>query len=332
MADTAIRYISMLQLIPRHPRSISTTALQTALADQGFDINVRSVQRDLEKLSAFFPLLADESVKPFAWSFDAQAAAQIFPMLDMPAAVTFELARAYLNPVLPPKVLANLAPHFREAQAVLKRNGSALSHWPEKIRVISRGLESQRPELVAEVLEIVTQALLDEHKCSIDYFGRRWDAVENITVHPLGLVFRDPNTYLIATIDGREHVRQLALHRMKAVVSLPEKIEKPEEFDLDEFINRGEMHILHSSEPIKLKLRCDKPQLSHLIDSPLGQDQIIDNDIEETFELSVTLADSKDLRWWLLAQAAHIDIVAPQTLREEINAELEKALQRNSFK
>lgn len=329
MADTAIRYISMLQLIPRYPQSISTTALQITLAEQGFDINVRSIQRDLEKLSVYFPLISDETVKPFAWSFDAQAAAKVFPMLDMPAAVTLELARSYLKPILPPKILANLSPHFKEAQAVLKRNGSALAQWPEKIRVISRGLDSERPQLSADVLETITQALLDEHKCTIAYFGRRWDSVETIIVHPLGLVFRDPNTYLIATIDGREQVRQLALHRMQSAESIHEQITKPIDFDLDEFISRGEMHILHSTQPIKLKLRCDKPQLSHLMDSPIGNDQKIENENELNFELSVTIADSKDLRWWLLAQAAHIDILAPDTLLEEIKTELRNGLHRN---
>lgn len=330
MADTAIRYISMLQLIPRHPRSISTTALHAALADQGFDINVRSIQRDLEKLSTFFPLIADESVKPFAWSFDAQAAAQIFPMLDMPAALTFELARAYLTPVLPPKVLSHIEPHFKEAQTVLKRNGSALAHWPEKIRVIARGLESQRPILDADILEAVTQALLNNQKCEMVYQARRWPAPETITVNPLGLVFREPNTYLIALIDGRDNVRQLPLHRMQQVKVLPELVDVPAGFNLDDFISQGEMHVLHSDKPVELVLQCDKPELSHLLASPIGQNQEIIEETDKGFTLRVTLADSKDLRWWLLAQAAHITIQSPDWLRAEVLAQTKMALKRLS--
>lgn len=50
MSDTTLRYLEMLQLVPRYPQSISTGELQQKLAEQGFDINVRSIQRDLEKL------------------------------------------------------------------------------------------------------------------------------------------------------------------------------------------------------------------------------------------------------------------------------------------
>lgn len=329
MSDTAVRYISMLQLIPRFPRTINAGDLQTALADQGFKINMRSIQRDLEKLSAYFPLIADESVRPFAWSFDAGAAARIFPMLDMPAAVTFELARAYLQPVLPPKVLAHLEPHFKDAQRVLKRNGSALAHWPEKIRVISRGLDSKRPALDADVLESVTQALMDGQQCQVEYFGRRWAKTELITVHPLGLVFRDPNTYLIATVEGREHVRQLALHRMKSVTITGALVDTPKDFNLDAFIDSGEMHILHSEQPIELKLRCDKPQLAHLMEAPIGEDQTINDISENEFTLTVTIADSQNLRWWLLAHAAHLEIIKPEFLREELVTKLSLALERN---
>lgn len=328
MADTAIRYISMLQLIPRYPRSISTTALQVTLAEQGFDINVRSIQRDLEKLSAYFPLIADETVKPFAWSFDAQAAAQIFPMLDMPAAVTFELARAYLSPVLPPKILSYIEPHFKEAQTVLKRNGSALAHWPEKIRVIGRGLNGQRPVIDAEVLESVTQALLNDQKCTMVYQARRWPEPEMITVNPLGLVFREPNTYLIATIDGREQVRQLPLQRMHSVSILPEAIVAPEDFDLDSFIGQGEMHVLHSDRTVELTLRCDKPEMFHLLESSIGLDQQISEQSEKDFKLEVTLADSKDLRFWLMAQSPFITILSPDWLRQEVHEMMRQAIKR----
>jgi predicted DNA-binding transcriptional regulator YafY len=328
MADTSIRYLAMLQTIPRYPLTINTSDIQTRLADQGFEINVRSIQRDLEKLSVYYPLIVDEGVRPYAWSFDVNAASRMLPMLDVPAALTFELAYAYLKPVLPGKVLSHLEPHFREAREVLKRNGNPLSHWPEKIRVITRGLSSKRPAVDAEVLENLTQALLDNQRCEIIYQGRRWKAPEKIIINPLAMVFREPNTYLITTIEGREHVRQLVLHRIQHVKVLAEPVQRPADFDVDKFIDNGEMHVLNSNQQISLKLRCDKPQLLQLIESPIGVDQDIYTDNETFFELTVTLADSQDLRWWLLAQSSHVDIIEPEWLKYEIENELERALKR----
>jgi hypothetical protein len=88
------------------------------------------------------------------------------------------------------------------------------------------------------------------------------------------------------------------------------------------------MSILKSNKPICMKLRCDKPALNHLIESPLGFDQITSELDDNTFDISVTVGDTQDLRWWLSAQAVHCDILEPVWLREEIASTLERGLNR----
>lgn len=328
MADTTLRYLALLQLIPRFPKSIATSEIQSKLEAKGFVINIRSIQRDLEKLSASFPLISDESGKPFKWSFDTAAPSTILPMMDMPTALTFELARAYLSPVLPPRVLDHLEPHFKEARGTLKRDSSKLSAWPNKIRVITRGLSNQRPEVDAEVLEKITEALIEEKVCQIVYQTRKSDEIDNWDISPLGLVYREPNNYLIAKVEGKDRVRQLLMHRIKSVEVTDETIDKPVEFDLDEFIASGEMHVLRSDNPVKLKLFCDKPALAHLLESPLSEDQKVIEDEYYGFTIEVTVADSQDLRWWLLAQSKHLTIVEPESLKDEIRSSLQDAMNR----
>jgi hypothetical protein len=75
-------------------------------------------------------------------------------------------------------------------------------------------------------------------------------------------------------------------------------------------------------------LRCDKPVLNHLIESPLGLDQVTEDIDDSTFEISVTVGDTQDLRWWLTAQAVHCDILEPGWLRQEIESTLDQGLGR----
>ncbi|WP_288944249.1 WYL domain-containing protein [uncultured Marinobacter sp.] len=328
MSTTAIRYITMLRMVPRSPRSITTTELASRLEEQGFSVTMRSIQRDLEKLSADFPLLVDETSRPFHWSFDREATMDIIPALDLPSALTFELARAYLSPVLPPRALAHLRPHFDEAHRTLLRERSALGQWPNHVRVINRGLGGRRPAIDADVLETVTEALLREHQCRLRYQARNWPEPRDIVVHPLGLIFRDPNVYLIATIDGREGIRQLVLHRAETGELLETPVDRPEGFDLDLYIHSGAMGILRSQEPVCLHLRCDRPVLNHLLESPLGIDQQATHVDDYNFEIAVTVGDTQDLRWWLTAQAMHCDILQPLWLKEEIKAALSRGLDR----
>ncbi|WP_239985825.1 WYL domain-containing protein [Marinobacter salexigens] len=109
---------------------------------------------------------------------------------------------------------------------------------------------------------------------------------------------------------------------------LPPRAECPDDFALDLYIHSGAMGILESDKPVFLKLRCDKPTLNHLLESPLGFDQMVEDTGENTFELSVTVGDTKDMRWWLTAQALHCDILEPKWLRSEIESTLKKGLER----
>ena len=328
MSNTAVRYLTMLRMVPRFPKTITTTELAERLDGHGFEVTMRSIQRDLEKLSTDFPLLVDESTRPFQWSFDRDATIDIIPALDLPAALTFELARAYLSPMLPPRALSHLKPHFDEAHRTLMREKNPLGKWPDRVRVINRGLGGRRPAIDADVLETVTEALLRDVQCKLTYQARTWPEPEEIIVHPLGLIFRDPNVYLVGTIEGREGIRQLVLHRATAGEPIEEPVERPEDFDLDLYIHSGAMGMLKSNKPVYLRLRCDKPALNHLIESPLGFDQTTTEIDDNTFEIAVTVGDTQDLRWWLTAQAVHCDILEPQWLREETAAILEQGLSR----
>lgn len=328
MSNTAVRYLTMLRMVPRFPKSITTTELAERLDDHGFTVTMRSIQRDLEKLSIDFPLLVDEDTRPFRWSFQRDATIDIIPALDLPAALTFELARAYLSPMLPPRALSHLKPHFDEAHRTLLRERNPLGQWPNRVRVINRGLGGKRPDIDADVLETVTEALLREYQCQLTYQARNWPEPETIRVHPFGLIFRDPNVYLIGTIEGREGIRQLVLHRASAGELVEESVERPDDFDLDLYIYSGAMGMLKSKKPVFLELRCDKPALNHLIEAPLGFDQITREIDDQTFEITVTVGDTQDLRWWLTAQAVHCDILGPEWLRDEIETTLQMGLNR----
>lgn len=60
MSDTLLRQWNILRLIPRQPGKISTREIKNKLQSQGFDVHIRTIQRDLEKLSAIWGLVCDE--------------------------------------------------------------------------------------------------------------------------------------------------------------------------------------------------------------------------------------------------------------------------------
>lgn len=61
-----------------------------------------------------------------------------------------------------------------------------------------------------------------------------------------------------------------------------------------------------------------------LRETPLSEDQEI-KEQDDAVNLTATVADSWQLRWWILSQGDGIEVVAPEELREEIALSLKRA-------
>jgi predicted DNA-binding transcriptional regulator YafY len=60
MSDMLLRQWELLRAIPRAPRKIGVAALMTKLETAGYKTTKRSIQRDLNLLTAVFPLICDD--------------------------------------------------------------------------------------------------------------------------------------------------------------------------------------------------------------------------------------------------------------------------------
>jgi len=64
-----VRQWMILRLVPKHPPRIDVAGIQAGLARAGVNVHRRTIQRDLLELERVFPIVADESVKPFGWKW-----------------------------------------------------------------------------------------------------------------------------------------------------------------------------------------------------------------------------------------------------------------------
>lgn len=64
--DTLLRLFALLRLIPTEPQRIATPTLLEKLRERGFSVTLRSIQRDLNRLSIPFSLQCNDSEVPSA--------------------------------------------------------------------------------------------------------------------------------------------------------------------------------------------------------------------------------------------------------------------------
>ena len=318
MNDTLLRHWRMLREVPRYPRRISTVDLKQRLAAAGFETTLRTIQRDLIKLSSALPLLADDS-KPQGWSWEANAPQLDLPTLEPQAALVFHMAERYLQPMLPASTLDYLLPWFRTASGILDNQGNGLSAWRSKVRVLAPGQPMQAPVIDGEIQSVVTQALLLNRRVAVCYRARGANEDKNYDASPLGLVVRDQVIYLVCTLREYQDVKQLVLGRMRSARLLDTPAKGLEGFDLDQYIAQGGFGIpLEAGRTLRLVADFDRPVAIGFIERPLGADQLVEDIDEKTVRLTATVADTQEIRRWLLTFGDRAVVVSPLSLREEM--------------
>jgi len=328
--DTLFRYLAMLQLIPRSPGRISTPVLLEKLSERGFNIDARSLQCDLrDKLAAHFPLGCDDSEKPYRWYLDRDFHCNL-PALDVPSALTLVLAEEYLKGLLPPVVIGQLSPQFRDARQLLddlEQNG--LSQWARRVRAIPNGKALIPAPLSAATWQTVSEALLSKRAIDVTYLSRSAEEKKQFTLHPQGLVSRHSVTYLLATVNDYTDVRQFALHRIEEARLSEAAWHDAGDFDLDNYIAGGAFGYLQGRTPVTLVANV-APQVAWLLsETPLSEEQQLtplpDSDWQR---LEAEVPDDQQTLWWLMGMGANVEVIEPEAWRSEIYASAKVIMER----
>lgn len=316
------RQWSLLRAVPRHPRRTSVAGLRAALAQDGFAVTKRTVERDLVALSAWFPLERDERSVPHGWCWAAGAPRMSVPGMSNDEALTFALVEQQLKLALPAATLRHLAPYFREARHHLDSLPTARKArgWLDKVRTIPPTQPLLPPTVDARVQETVYQALLDSRALSLRYGKRGGEAaVRYAEVHPLALVQRGPVVYLHCLVADRPDrpLRTFALHRISAATALDVAVSPPPGYSIDAEIGKGTWGFGDGSV-IDLVAVFSAERGEHLFETPLAKDQKLERLRDKRIRLEARVADTPQLLWWLRGFGNAVVVLMPADLRRRL--------------
>lgn len=314
------RQWAMLRGIPRAPRKATVSDLAGNLRTDGFEVSKRTIERDLHALSGRFPLVLDDRVKPYGWSWAKDARLDFMPALTTSQAVALLLARQHLGDLLPRNLQDDLGQVFAAAERALTASG--WKDWHQRTAVVPATLPLLPPKIDPVVMETVQSALAQRRCLDAGYRAKGETRAKPMRIHPLGLISRGPVLYLACTLFDYGDVRQLAVHRLADASVSDAKANEPEGFELARYA-RGQGSAYNSRGPIRLVVRFDAAAAEHLRETPLSADQTW-TAIEggERIEVAATVEDDDRLRWWLLAFGSQVETLMPKHLRHELPQQL----------
>ncbi|MBK1690600.1 helix-turn-helix transcriptional regulator [Ectothiorhodospira mobilis] len=320
LRETLFRHLTLLQLIPRHPGRISTPVLLEKLRERGFQVDMRTLQRDLrDKLALHFPLACDDSRRPYRWYFDREFHRNL-PAMDPSSALALVLAQDHLRGLLPPVVMAQLTPHFDGARRLLdEMKENRFHHWARRVRALPDG-KTLIPAAVPEgIWQTVALGLLEARALDVIYLSRSRQMERPLVLHPQGLVDRQRVTYLIATANDHDDVRHFALHRIRSARISDTPWREVPDFDLDAYIAGGAFGYPQGPDQVRLVAEVTDQTAWLLSETPLSQRQRLEPLPDGAWHrLEAWVPDDRQTLWWLMGMGSRIHVLEPASWRETI--------------
>lgn len=304
----ADRLLSALLLLQAHGRMTSRQ-----LASR-LEISERTAHRDMEALSAAgVPVLSVRGSRG-GWQLDEQWRTRV-PGLDEAELRAFLMAQPRVIGDAPlaaaaeravDKLMAALPPSLRERATSIR----------QRLFVDTTGWYGSVEDLSA--LPVVQDAVSRDLKLAFRYKD------EERTVDPLGLVAKGTSWYLVAnTANG---YRTFRVSRMQQVSVLDVRSERPAGFDLAEHWNASTREFRESRVQFEATLRLDPGAAAELKQWRPVTDLTTDGD--GWIRLRTSFADADHARFVVLGLGPRVMVLAPDSLREQVAADIAAAFER----
>lgn len=339
MSEQFVRLAQIILYLPKYPKFITANQLQKKYIDEGFkNIYPEKVQRDIKTLTQILDhhigcesysdwskrtghKLTDDQSQHVFWESTVQPI--MLDSLTVQQALSLHLLKKFLLPLIPNSTYTILEPFFDEAAHKLEilKDENRLSHWPNKIAIVNPTQPLLMPTIDLHVHETVSEALLYDRQLKIKY--RRINGSTNeYHLNPIGLVLRSATIYLIASKVDTKEKRIFALHRISEATQLDQKVEGPNDCELQQFIDQGHMGFDLTGggnyQMIKLKAVFDQITANHLSESRLSEDQEIKKLDDQHYEITATIQETEQLFWWLLSFGFRVEVLEPPALRAKM--------------
>jgi len=316
--NTIARQWELLKALPARGEGKTVLELLQHLQQNGYDIQRRQVERDLEDLSTGFPLNHDDRNHGRRWRWIEHARCSLFGMSRVEA-LNWQLVGKLLERLLPKTLLQELDPYFQESARILDAQpikGANIS-WHDKVRIVQPALPLLPPPITPDVMDTLQKALLEDRSLTITHKHPDHPLAKTLTLFPFGLVQRGPVSYLVAQAEGYSDVRLYAVHRISQATLRDEPVMRPEGFTLDSYIDQGVL-LTSPVQTLSLVLQADIKMANILRETPMAEDQVIVTQSDTTALIRVTVQHTWQLEWWLLSMAGQIVVQEPLALRERI--------------
>jgi predicted DNA-binding transcriptional regulator YafY len=313
--DQLSRQWRLLHLIDR-PQGVTVED-----AAREFGCAVRTVWRDLRVLEdAGFPIYDVKAADGHrsAWRVEESFKRSLPLKLTLAELAALLMSRDLLAPLGVSVLGPAVASAFGKIQAVLSRDAlKIIDQIRDRLGVRAIGGKLQAP--AAEHLPKIHTALAERRTFRTRYYSASRDSEDDRSIDPYHLTFFNGGLYLIGHCHLRNALRIFAVERMRTVELTRSRFDVPESFNAERYLEdawgilRGDL--------VTVKVIFARSLARYIRERLWHPSQKLRDLPDGRLEMTLEIADTLEVRRWILGYGVQAEVIAPEGLREALRAE-----------
>jgi len=242
-----------------------------------------------------------------------------FNAKELQALVVFDRLFESLEPGL---LGEHLAPLSRRVAELLQHKRLGLAEAARRIRVLGMAARD-----TGEWFHLVASATLQRRKLRLSYRSRSRDQTTERAVSPQRLVHYRDNWFLDGYCHLRKGLRTFSVDRIESAREIEEAADSVPDGELDEYF--ASSYGIFSGKANKTAvLRFSRERARWIADERWHPQQAGQYLTDGSYELRIPYRDGRELVMDILRHGPEVEVVSPESLREEVRGQLEAALAR----
>ena len=292
-------------------------------AARKLDCTIRTIWRDLRVLEqAGFPLYGDKDAngRRSIWKLQEDFKLGLPVKLTLAETAALLMSRDLLRLAGAQALGPAISAAFDKVGRVLNRDArQLLDQMRESIGVRTVGAKLQAP--AAEHVALIQRALLERRRLDMRYYSMSRDQENQRQVDPYHLTVYDGGFYLVGYCYLRKTERIFAVERIRELRMLAMRFQARPGFNVEEYLK----HVwgIVKGEIVPVQVIFTRSVARYIQDRLWHPSQKFRELADGRLEMSLRVADTLELRRWVLGYGADAEIVSPAGLRESLRENVE---------
>lgn len=169
-----------------------------------------------------------------------------------------------------------------------------------------------------EIEQRIRGAVQGGHPIRITYEALNADRPSERVVRPYGLAYRGTGLYLIGHCELRRDIRTFRVNRILAAEVLPDRFERPGDFDLEGYLTL--VWGIEDGPQLPIRVRFSPPVARLATETVWHPTQQIESEPDGSVILSMQTRGMNEIARWLAGYGGSVEVLGPAELRQAVQA------------